>query len=169
MKHALTLAVLTLLLAIGLSPAAHAGTLFFTLSQPIQTGNPGDTLDFFADLETDDFVSVNSDTFSVESPLVMDDSGFFNDFNQFIFNGDFNFGLLFTITLPSNIPTGTYLGSFSIYGGDGADSQDLLDTETFSIATVNNNIISSVPEPSSLFLLGTGVTCIAGCKRKWRP
>jgi len=175
MKRTLFFTLFTLLLTMSFSSAARADDfdLNFVLFNPAQTANPGDTVSFIGRLEDtsdDDFLWIDSDAFSLQGPLIIDDSGVFLNFNQFFFPDEDDFGVIFTITLPSDIATGTYLGTFTLFGGFGPDEFNQLGSQNFSIATVNNTIVTNpIPEPSSLFLLGTGLTCFAGCKRKWRP
>jgi len=172
MKRTLFFTLFTLLLTMTFSSAARADDflLNFVLFSPVQTANPGDTVSFVGalqDIDDNNFMWIDSDAYSLQGPLIIDDSGLFINFNQFFFPDEDDFGEIFTITLPKNIPTGTYLGTFSLYGGFGPDGTDFLGSQNFSITTVNN--VSSIPEPSTLFLLGTGLTCFAGCKRKWHP
>lgn len=172
MKRTLFFTLFTLLLTMSFSSAARADDfdLNFVLFSPSQTANPGDTVSFVGalqDTDDNDFLWIDSDSYSLQGPLIIDDSGLFLNFNQYFFPDEDDFGVIFAITLPDDIPTGTYLGTFSLFGGFGPDETDFLGSQNFSITTVNNNT-SAVPEPSTLFLLGTGLTCFAGCKRKWQ-
>jgi PEP-CTERM motif len=175
MKRKLLFTLFTLLLTMSFSSAARADDfdLYYNLFNPAQTGNPGDTLSFTADLadtSDDDFLFITTDAFSLQGPITIDDTGLFTNFDLFMFPDEEDIGVLFTITLPSDIPTGTYLGTFSLFGGFGFGDDGPIGSQNFSITTVNNNInTNTVPEPSTLFLLGTGLTCFAGCKRKWQP
>jgi hypothetical protein len=175
MKRKLLFTLFTLLLTMSFSSAARADDfdLNYGLYTPTVTANPGDTISFtgfLQDTSDDDFLWIDFDSFSLQGPLIIDDSGLFLNFNQFLFPDEFDTGELFTIMLQSDIPTGTYLGTFSLFGGFGPDSVDPIGSQNFSITTVNNNTNPSpVPEPSTLFLLGTGLTCLAACKRKWQP
>ena len=158
MKRTSLLAAVLGLLLTAMSSAAHAETVYYGLDNPSQTASPGDTILFSAVIAEDegDYFFLNGDTFSVEAPLLLDDSGLFNNFDQFFFDYSFDDYVLFTVTLPMNIPTGTYLGSFTILGGADNGASDVLGTQNFSVTTVNNNP-SVTPEPPSLLLLGSGL------------
>jgi hypothetical protein len=169
MKRNLIPALLTLLLTMGLSSAAHADTVFFALVTPNVTANPGATVDFYAFISEQQgtYFFLDGDSYSVEAPLSLDDSGQFMNFDQLFFDHQQDFGLLFSVTLPINIPTGTYLGSYTLLGGFQGTDTDELSSQNFQITTVN--AVAPVPEPSTLLLLCCGLMAVAcGYKRRRR-
>ncbi len=166
MKHTLALAVMTLLVAFGLSaPAAHADSVIFTLSNPIQSvGASGGTVTYEATVSAPSTngaaVNLNGDQFTF--PLALDDSDFFVFWPFFLNPGDSFTGDLFTITVPAGATAGDYVGTFSLLGGVGF-SNDVLGTET-----ITANVVAPTPEPSAFLLLGTGLTGAVACFKKRR-
>jgi hypothetical protein len=119
MKRTLLLALTALLLTMGFSSAAHASSFTYNLDAPIQTANPGDTVYFWATLEVFNQIGITSapvflfgDTYNIDSPLTLDDLDFFIGFPASIDPGDTEDNVLFTVTLPSDTPTGTYFRLF---------------------------------------------------------
>jgi hypothetical protein len=112
-------------------------------------------------------VFLNGDSFNVSSPLVLDDSGFFNDFPLSQDPGNNFSGTLFSIALPSNLAAGSYTGSFTILGGSDMFAQDTLGTVEWQVNVAPTT--STVPEPESLMLLAAGLPGVALLvRRKWR-
>lgn len=145
----LILAVVTLITLSLSSLAARADALTFTLTEPLQKiWATGGILEFeatvFAPLTNLDSVYLNGDAYNIAGALTLDDSGFLLDFPLALAPGESFTGILFTVTVPSDISNGMYSNTFSILGG-GLGAQDTL-------ATVGFNV-SVVPEPSSISLL----------------
>lgn len=138
--------------------SAFADTLNLNLSDGMQSGAPGSTVSFFATVSApaanDATIFLNSDNFNVDSPLSLDDDGFFFGFPLSLDPGDSFNGLLFTVDIPTNAALSTYNGFFEILGGADGNASDLLSTVQFQ---VNVASASAVPEPSSIFLLATGL------------
>jgi len=160
MKRILTFATLMLLLTMIASSAAHADSISFALDNPTQTAKAGSTIDFTGGTGeiNGDYIFVNGDSFSIDAPLTLDDSGLSLHFDQFYFAYQQDTGELFSVTLPSNVPSGTYLGSFTLLGGYSTDDQNILSTQNFSITTVNTGTV--VPEPPTVVLFGSALLAL---------
>jgi len=154
-----------MLIAAGFSSQARADLIFFGLDNPVQTGSPGDTLQFNAEMAADGFTFLNGDSFSFSGPGFLDDSGLFLNFPQLFVEGDDFDGALFSYTLPVDIPSGTYLGSFSLYGGSTLDDNLFIGSQNFSVTTVNTQL-SSTPEPASLALIVIGLLALGASGRR---
>ena len=166
-KNSLTL-TLALLTATLLPAIAHASTLTLTLSNPSQNGAPGSTLSFFGTLfdppSKDGTTFLNGDSLNFSGPGTTSDDGFFLGFPTSLDPGDSFTGLLFTITLPTTAPVNVaYLGSFTILGGTDGSSQDVLNLSPSGTFQVN-----TVPEPTSIALLMTGLSGLAVTIRRKR-
>ena len=154
-----SISTLALGAALLLSRPASADTISLTLASPVQSGAGGDTLSFEATVsapgKNGGTIFLNGDNFgSLASPLTSNDDGFLLGYPLSLEPGDTFSDLLFTISLPSSIIAGPYLGSFSILGGADGNAQDVLATVNF---TVNATAPSAVPEPGSVWLLATGL------------
>jgi hypothetical protein len=164
-----TFALFVVAATLLLSSRTFADTIGFSLNAPAQPGTAGSTVSFVATVSAPGTnggtVFLNGDGFTVPSPLLLDDSGFFNDFPFSLDPGDSLSGVLFTITLPSNTAAGLYTGSFQILGGANSDAQDTLGSVDFQV----NVAPSTVPEPESLMLLAAGLPGVALLvQRRWR-
>ena len=160
-KLTLKLSVLTVLaLAFIATASANADSLVLTLSNPVQNGAPGSTLDFtataLAPSTNGATVFLAGDSSNVDFPLTIDDNGFFNNFPFTLDPGDSFTGLLFTVTLPSDTPLGSYTGFFSIQDDSGA----ILGTANFQV--------NATPEPGTLVLFATGLSGLSMVVRRRR-
>jgi hypothetical protein len=149
-----------------LSVSAHADTLTLTLTNPAQfgSGSLGSLLSFDATVAAPNTnsadVFLNADSFNVDAPLTLDDDGFFFGFPLSLSPGESFTGLLFTVFLPTSTSNAIYNGSFSILGGpDGASANDLADVQ-FEVNTV--------PEPTTILMLGTGLSGLVAMLRRKR-
>jgi PEP-CTERM motif len=154
-----------------LSSPTFADTISLSLNAPVQPGLTGSTVSFVATVlapgTNGGTVFLNGDSFDVSSQLMLDDSGFFNDFPFSLDPGDSSSGTLFSIALPSNLAAGLYTGSFEILGGADSDSLDTLGSVDFQVNVAPT--ASTVPEPESLMLLAAGLPGVALLvQRKWR-
>jgi hypothetical protein len=163
---------LALILLTGLVCAPAKGDMLFTttLDSPVQSGSPGDFLQFFGTITNNDTtlsdpaVYLNSDNFSLTgfnyATDVTDD--FANtpiSLGPGASSGDIE---LFDITIPNPftdpcIASVTCGGTYQIFGGaDGGagTADDLLGTANF---TVDVQEPSGVPEPSSAVLLSSAL------------
>lgn len=168
-KTTFTLSTLLAVLLLTFGTSAFADTLNLSLSNPTQSATPGATVSFnatvSAPIANSATVFLNSDSFSVDSPLALNDDGFFFGFPLTLDPGESSSGLLFSVDIPSNAAFNTYNGFFAILGGADGNASDILSNVSFQVNTASP---SAVPEPSSIFLLATGfmgIIFLAGGKR----
>lgn len=138
------------------SAMAFASPLTLTLQNAALGGGPGETLTFVATATntTAQTENLNSDSFTLQSPLTIDDSLYFSLW-PLALNGSQTFGpqSLFRIVIPLSTPLGLYNGSFDILGGPGVNDQTVLATTAFQVNVVSG---TTTPEPATglLFLVG---------------
>jgi hypothetical protein len=152
------------------SSRAFADSISINLTDPVQSGTARSTVSFSATVTAPDTnkgtVFLNGDSFDVTTPLVLNDSGFQGS-PLSLDPGDSFSGELFSFALPSDLPTGQYIGSFEILGGADGGAQDTLGTVNFQVDVAPT--VSAVPEPESLMMLAAGLPGVAVLvQRKWR-
>jgi hypothetical protein len=170
-KTVRTLSMFVLAATLLLSSRMFADTIDLSLNAPAQPGTAGSTVSFVATVSAPGTnggtVFLNGDSFNLSSPLILDGSGFFNDFPLSLDPGDSFSGVLFSIALPSDLAAGLYTGSFEILGGADGDALDTLGSVDFQVNVAPT--ASTVPEPESLMLLAAGLPGVAFLvQRKWR-
>jgi hypothetical protein len=155
-KRILSLSMFVVAIFLLMPSLALADTLTLSLSNPVQSANPGSTVTFDATVSAPSTnaapIFLNSDSYTIDSPLTLDDTGFFS-FPLSLDPGDSYTGALFTITLPSGLAPGDYTGSFGILGGADGSALDTLATTGFQV--------SATPEPATMLLLATGLGLLA--------
>lgn len=137
------------------SVVAMASPITLTLQNGLLSGAAGATLTFVGTTTNTTGVTqnLNSDSFTLQSPLVLNDTLYFANWPLSL-SGSQTFGPqgLFTVFIPSATPLGLYNGTFNILGGPGDSDQLLLGTAAFQV----NVGSATVPEPATgLLLLGS--------------
>ncbi len=161
--RSLLLLPLTIVAFLMAGTAANADPLSIILDSAYQNVTPGQSVTFTAiitNLDPTNTVYLNGDSSNVDSPLSLDDSGFWANaplsLDPLSSSEDIE---LFTVYIPLDA-TGLYSGSFEILGGDPSDFTDVIGSADFNV-----NI---TPEPSSLLLLGSGLVGLATTVRRKR-
>ncbi len=154
-------AVLPLLLFLTPRPGAAQTGLTVTLApsavRVVTPVNGAQVFTFTGTLtnNTGTALFLNADNFSLDFPLILDDTAFQN---TFVFPTDTSGNLLpqpplaagatetaalFSVTVPAGTSAGTYGGTFEIQGGAGASDFGLLAAPTFTVSA------APVPETST--------------------
>jgi len=162
-KLVLTLSMLVLTAALLFSLPAAADSISITLASPYQNGHGNTTVSFTATVAAPGSNSVtiylNSDSYGVDAPLSVDDTGFLVNFPLTMDPGDSVTDVLFTVFVAAGTPPGLCNGYFQILGGSDANAQNAIS----NLASFRVNV---VPEPGSLLLLASGVLGLFGVARR---
>jgi hypothetical protein len=165
----------TLILATLGTAAAKADTVTISFDQPNQTAIPGQTLEFFGTITnlTSSTIFLNSDDLDPAGLSISSNDLFFTNAPISLApagqpgssSGDIElFDLL--VTIPLQDAPGLYSGTYDLIGGpdDGKDiAQDVLGSANFSVTTV-----TTVPEPSTIYLLLSGASALFPIARRMR-
>jgi hypothetical protein len=140
----------TLLLVSLSALAANADTVTITFDQPDQSAGPGDTLEFFGTItnDTGNTVYLNTDDLNLIDVSLTTNDQFFNTVPISLAAGASSGDIeLFDVSVSSPLldATGTFSGTYTLFGGVDGDASDNLGQASFSVTTT--------PEPSSIFVL----------------
>jgi hypothetical protein len=158
----------------GLTSIAKAQTLDVTLLDPDPTVTQGTTsVAFDATIfnPSGQTIFLNGDSFSSVSPLVVDDTPFFNNAPLSLAPGATTAPfVLFDVNLPASTPVGSYANNvFSIFGGGTGAAFDNLSNSSFSVNVASQ--VVGVPEIGGT--ASKALTLLAGalavfCRRRPR-
>ncbi len=156
--------MLVLTAALLLSVSAFADSVYISLANPVQSTFAPSTVSFTATVAAADAngadIYLNGDSFNVDAPLTVDDSGFFS-FPLFLSPGASYTGVLFTVDVPGSTLPGSYYGYFQILGGsDGNALNPISNVASFEVD------VAAVPEPGTMLLLGSGGIALFGVLRR---
>lgn len=146
--------LLYLMLAMGVSGTATA-SLLFTLDSPIFYGAPGDSVPITGTLfnPDPDPVYLNNLSGILASPdLSFDLTDFFTVVPSILNNGASYSGPIVAVLVDPLAQSGDFFASITLQGGVDTSASDDLATQNFQFT-----VSPSVPEPTSIFLLGGGL------------
>lgn len=158
-KHAFFVGALLGVLAV--CNTAQAGSIQISLSQSALSGTAGSTLTFDATLtnSSTSTVFLNGDSSTTVLPgLVVSDNPFLTNAPLSLAagasSGPFS---IFTVTIATGTAPGTYtLNDFTILGGATGTDLNAVGSTNFTVT-----VLSPVPEPGTLVLVGSGLLGLA--------
>lgn len=127
--------------------------LTITFGSSLLTVNRGQTATFTATVTntTAATLFLNGDSLNIAAPLTANDTKFFLNFPVSMLAGQIVTAQAFDISFPLNAPFGLYPGEFDILGGATANSQTMIGSAVFAVA--------SVPEPGTFGFALAGLGC----------
>jgi hypothetical protein len=140
---------------------ARADTIDIVFDRPLQTGSPGDTLQFFGTLTnaSSDTVFLNSDGFSLAGLPIIDMFGNTPlSLDPGTNSGDIE---LFDVAIPNAFPASSNDGTYTLEGGAPGEF-NIIGTADF---TVNVAGVSTVPEPSYRLFLILGIALLMATRK----
>ena len=166
----LVCAVMALCFVFLASKNVNADPVTFTLTNPNQVGTVGSVLTFMGSLTNvaSPTVTIVSDNFNgLPGTLTLDDTPFVVNFLGQSITAGSTLGPLsvFTVTIEAGAVPGIYNGVFSVlFDSDNGMGQET-NFQTFSITV---QPVTQVPEPMTLWLLGSGLAGIVSMKFRKR-
>jgi len=113
------------------------------------------------------FINNVSLTFGGPASVTFDVSAFFSTVPAELNPGQTVTGAFFTAMAGILTTPGTYIGSFSVLGGDNDTEENLLATQEFTLIVVPGGQ-DPIPEPATMLLLGSGLAGAAALRRRKR-
>jgi len=145
------------------APMAHAATILTFSLAPAGVGVPGSSVNFTATVTAPNTnagaIFLNSDSFTIDSPLTVNDNPFLLNFPLSLNPGDAFTGILFTVNIPVSAPVKLYHGAFALLGGSDASA----------LSNISGNVsfdVTAAPEPTTWLLVGCSILCLAAFRRK---
>jgi hypothetical protein len=152
------------------APMARADVVDAALTESVETGNPGQTVAFYATVtnpSSTDTVYLNGDSFSTSTPLLtLDDGPFYANAPLFLAPGGSSGPFeMFDVGIDPSMAPGTYSGNFfSILGGrDDATFNDLVDVP-FSVKV--EGATAATPEPATSWFLVIPLIAFEALRRR---
>jgi hypothetical protein len=151
-----------------LAGVAQPATININLNPALLSGSPGATLTFTGTLmnSTSSTVFLNGAGINLAgfSPANEDTSLFFASAPLSLAgNASTSTIGLFAINVPSPFAAGPYQGTFTVLGGADGNAQDVLGSTAFTVQVSDAG--TSMPEPCSTILIGSGGLLWFACRR----
>ncbi|MCM3871126.1 MAG: PEP-CTERM sorting domain-containing protein [Pyrinomonadaceae bacterium] len=169
-KQRFTMAILALGMLTLLSISVKADPLTLTLTNPNQIGTVGSTLTFAGSVTNVAVPAVQIVSSQITfndggGTLLFDDSPFISNFLFQTVAPGATLGPLdmFTVEILAGAAPGTYSGVFSILYDNGTNT---LETNLFTFSVTVQPTGAPIPEPTTILLLGSGLTGIASLVRR---